>query len=161
MQSKPVDFPGRGGSAFAYASSDASSHTFLLVGGASRNDQYDDFYSVKVNKQDDSVVVEKIKIGENDGFGARHSFGAVSFNNKTVMFGGQDVIQEKCLDDVFVFDHAQQKLEKIEYLKQGDVVPKERNSHSFVANGKTAYIFGGANNEGPLNDAFELDLESL
>jgi hypothetical protein len=37
-------------------------------------------------------MVEKIKIAENDGFGARHSFGAVSFNGKTVMFGGQDVI---------------------------------------------------------------------
>lgn len=62
---------------------------------------------------------------------------------------------------MFVFDHALQKLEKVEYLKDGDILPKERNSHSFVQNGKTAYIFGGANNEGPLNDAFELDLESM
>lgn len=39
-------------------------------------------------------------------------------------------------------------------------MPKPRNSHSFVSNGKTAYIFGGANNEGPLNDAFSMDLET-
>jgi hypothetical protein len=69
-------------------------------------------------------------------------------------------MKDECLDDVFVFHHDTNKLEKIEYLQQGAVVPKPRNSHSFVANGKTAYIFGGANNEGPLNDAFSLDLES-
>ena len=61
---------------------------------------------------------------------------------------------------MFVYHHESQKLEKIEFLKEGDVVPKERNSHSFLGNGKTAYIFGGANNEGPLNDCFSLDLES-
>lgn len=65
------------------------------------------------------------------------------------------------MDDVFVFHHEDQKLEKIEYLKEGDIVPKQRNSHSFVSNGQTAYIFGGANNEGPLNDAYEMDLETL
>jgi hypothetical protein len=38
------------------------------------------------------------------------------------------------------------------------VVPKPRNSHSFVQSGGKAVVYGGANEEGPLNDAFELDL---
>lgn len=77
-----------------------------------------------------------------------------------VIFGGQDVVKEECLDEVFVFNEAANKLEKIEYLKEGAIVPKPRNSHSFLQNGKIAYIYGGANNEGPLNDAFKLDLEN-
>lgn len=51
------------------------------------------------------MIVEKIKLEDNDGFGARHSLGAVTHGNKTVLFGGQDVINEKCFDDVFVFHH--------------------------------------------------------
>lgn len=82
-------------------------YVFLLAGGASRNDQYDDFHSVKVNKENDSVLVERIKIDDLDGFGARHSLGAISWKNKTVLFGGQDVVQEKCLNEVFVFHHEE------------------------------------------------------
>lgn len=133
---------------------------FILAGGASRIDQYDDFFKVTVNCENDHVVVTKLNIAENDGFGSRHSMGAAAFNEKIILFGGQDVIKEECLDDVYVYHHDQLKLEKIEYLKEGAIVPKGRNSHSFVSNGKTAFIFGGANNDGPLNDAFEFDLES-
>lgn len=50
-------------------------------------------------------------------------------------------------------------MEQVEFLKEGLIIPKPRNSHSLVQNGKKAYIYGGANTNGPLNDAFELDLE--
>lgn len=44
-------------------------------------------------------------------------------------------------------------------MKEGLIIPKPRNSHSFVQNGDKAYVYGGANTEGPLNDCFELDLK--
>ena len=41
-------------------------------------------------------------------------------------------------------------------------MPPVRNSHTLTkgANGK-AYLFGGANSDGPLKDLYELDLETL
>jgi len=41
--------------------------------------------------------------------------------------------------------------------------PKERNSHSFVRDSKNKkiYLFGGANNDGPLNDLYEFDEETF
>ena len=69
-------------------------------------------------------------------------------------------MEDKVLNEVFVYHHEKNELEKIEYLQEGQVVPKPRNSHSFTQNGSKAYVFGGANEEGPLNDAFEFDLES-
>ena len=67
---------------------------------------------------------------------------------------------DKVMNDLFVYHHDKNEIEQIEYLKEGVIVPKPRNSHSFIQSGQKAYIFGGANEEGPLNDAFELDLES-
>ena len=41
-------------------------------------------------------------------------------------------------------------------------MPPVRNSHTLTKgpNGK-AYLFGGANSDGPLKDLYELDLETL
>lgn len=67
---------------------------------------------------------------------------------------------ERVFNEMFTYDHAKNEIEKYEYLKEGLIVPKPRNSHSFVQHGTKAYVYGGANEDGPLNDAFELDLES-
>ena len=37
-------------------------------------------------------------------------------------------------------------------------MPPKRNSHTMVTSGDKAYIFGGANSDGPRKDLFELDL---
>ena len=48
-------------------------------------------------------------------------------------------------------------------LEDADVddpkVPEERNSHTFVRepNSKKSYLFGGANQNGPLGDLWEFD----
>ena len=96
-----------------------------------------------------------------DGFGARHSMGSATWNGKTVMFFGQDVIQGKCFNHLYNFDNEKCELEKLEYLKADQLKPKKRNSQSSVQVGSKAYIYGGANDEGPLNDALELDLETM
>lgn len=61
---------------------------------------------------------------------------------------------------MFSYSHEKNELEQHEYIKEGLVIPKPRNSHSFTQNGSKVYIYGGAHEEGPLNDAFELDLET-
>lgn len=55
MQAVPNNFPGRGGSAFAYMNETDTDYVFMLAGGASRNDQYDDIMTVKVNKESDAI----------------------------------------------------------------------------------------------------------
>ena len=40
-----------------------------------------------------------------------------------------------------------------------DSIPVKRNSHSMVATNKSAYIFGGANVDGPLHDLWSFDFE--
>ena len=152
---------GRGGAAFTHIESNETSHVFLLVGGASRENQFDDFYKIFVSKSDDSVSVQKLNIVEMGGFGARHSMSAATWNKKTVLFGGQDVINDTVFNDLFVYNHETNEIEQQEYLKEGLIIPKVRNSQLFVQSGNKAFVYGGANQEGPLNDAFELDLETL
>lgn len=50
------EIEGRGGAAFTFMESTDSSHVFLLVGGASRENQFDDFYKIFVSKENDSVT---------------------------------------------------------------------------------------------------------
>ena len=61
---------------------------------------------------------------------------------------------------MYLFKHEANEFEKIEYLEKGVIKPMRRNSHSCVQVGNKAYIYGGANDEGLLNDGFELDLVS-
>ena len=85
---EPSSIEGRGGAALTFMESNDTHNVFLLVGGASRDEQFDDFHKVFVEKSSDKITVEKLKITENDGFGARHSLSAATFNGKTVLFGG-------------------------------------------------------------------------
>jgi hypothetical protein len=59
---------------------------------------------------------------------------------------------------LYRFSHAKGELEKVEYLG-AQFKPKKRNSHSFVQSDSKGFVYGGANDEGPLNDCLELDLE--
>jgi len=48
MQENQNEIEGRGGPAFTYFRSVGLAHEFLLVAGASRERQFDDFWKVKV-----------------------------------------------------------------------------------------------------------------
>ena len=49
-----------------------------------------------------------------------------------VLFGGQDVIKGQVLNELFAYNHTSNEMEKQEFLKEGMIIPKPRNSHSFV-----------------------------
>ena len=64
---------------------------------------------------------------------------------------------------MFVLDLTTKSMTSIEYA-DGQIAPPVRNSHSLTkgpADSGKAYLFGGANSEGPLKDLYELDLETL
>lgn len=107
-----TQIPGRGGSAFTHMHSTETQHVFFLGAGASRAEQFDDFYKVSISKANDTVeAIEKLNIKEMDGFGARHSLSAATWKGKTILFGGQDVMKEEVLNEMFVYDHEKGELE--------------------------------------------------
>jgi len=48
----------------------------------------------------------------------------------------------------------------IEVKELDEKKPPKRNSHTICANDKAAYIFGGANLDGPLGDLYEFNFET-
>ena len=86
---------------------------------------------------------------------------SVAVGDKLVLFGGQDSQQERLYNELYVLDTKSNELKLHEY-KEGKVKPFARNSHTLTKlDDKKAYLFGGANEDGPLKDLFELDLETL
>ena len=84
-----ISIPGRAGSAFTFLGTKDSLHKFFLGAGASRQDQYDDFYLIEISTTNESdIQIKKLNIKEMDGFGARHSIGTGSWEGKAVIFGG-------------------------------------------------------------------------
>lgn len=69
---------GRGGAAFTFLRSSGLSHEFLLVAGASREQQFDDFWNVKVSMTKDGLQVTytKVVVKERDSFSARNGMTA-------------------------------------------------------------------------------------
>jgi len=61
-----------------------------------------------------------------------------------------------------VLDLNTNELKHFEYL-DGHIAPAVRNSHTMTlsSDGKSAFVFGGANSGGPLKDLYKLDLETL
>jgi len=66
-------------------------------------------------------------------------------------------------NEIHTLDLATKTLKLHEYA-EGSIYPRQRNSHTFTKGTKDetkAYLFGGANQDGPLKDLFELDLQTL
>ena len=51
-------------------------------------------------------------------------------------------------------------MRQIDVLPTDDSLPKIRNSHTMCASSKAAYIFGGANCDGPMGDLHEFNFET-
>ena len=85
---------------------------------------------------------------------------AVASGKKVLLFAGQDSEKSALFNDLYELDLETKALKQID-AKAGKVVPPIRNSHSMTKlNDKKILIFGGANEEGPLKDLYELDVDS-
>jgi hypothetical protein len=87
---------------------------------------------------------------------------AVAYKGRVIMFGGQDSEQQVLYNDLYTIDPAKEfEIKHIQY-DDGEIAPIPRNSHTLTEGGDGfAYLFGGANQEGPRRDLLRLDLETL
>lgn len=107
--------------------------------------------------------MKKIELKERDNFTTRNSMTAVVHNGKIICFGGQDSEQQVLYNELYTIDTTTKDftIKHVSY-DDGEIAPAPRNSHTMVSDGKEfAYVFGGANQEGPRCDIFKLDLETL
>jgi hypothetical protein len=61
---------------------------------------------------------------------------------------------------MFVFDHLTNEIKQVTFAPTDDSVPVKRNAHTICANKDFAYIFGGANGDGPLSDLHEFEFKT-
>lgn len=136
-------------------------HAFFLTGGASRSEQFNDAWLVTVGLTQQGRVITREKLHfDADDYTPRNAHCAVPTpDNKLLIFGGQDSAKFAQFNELFEFDPDLKTIRLIE-RKEGDVVPPRRNSHTIVAKDDKAWVFGGANNDGPRKDLFTLDLKT-
>lgn len=85
---------------------------------------------------------------------------AVRANGDVVFFGGQDSEKGVMYNDLYSYNSTANQFTHHEY-KDGKIAPAPRNSQTLSQAGNLAYLFAGANEEGPRRDLFKLDLETL
>jgi hypothetical protein len=64
-------------------------------------------------------------------------------------------------NDLFSIDSTQNFKVTHHQYSEGEIAPAPRNSHTLVQGVDAAYLFGGANEEGPRRDLHKLDLDTL
>lgn len=87
------EIQGRGGAALVYLGQSGLNHEFLLTSGASREEQFDDFWTISVglSAQGRTFNKTKLEIRERDEYTPRNALCAVAQSpTKLVIFGGQD-----------------------------------------------------------------------
>ena len=106
--------------------------------------------------------MKKLELKDRDGLTTRNSMAAISYKGKVVMFGGQDSEKQVLYNELYTIDST--KGYEIKHVQYGDgeIAPITRNSHVLAPDGEgSAYMFGGANQEGPRRDLMKLDLDTL
>eukprot|EP00347_Sterkiella_histriomuscorum_P011836 403370917 len=159
------NIPGRGGASMTLINDSKEQATLLIACGASRDQQFSDFWTVTIDKETlQPTSAQQLKVIERDGFTGRNSMTSVYHpeKNRVVYFGGQDSEAGVLYNDLFTLDLNNLTLTHHDYL-DGQVTPAPRNSHTMTlsSDGKSVFVFGGANQDGPLRDLYKLDLETL
>lgn len=115
---------------------DGLTDEFLLVAGASRERQFDDFWKVKITlgKEGFTHTYQKLQVTERDGFSARNGLTAALSPSENIvyLFGGQDSERDEQFDEIYMFDTTLLTLKQLE-LSHDKLVPAKRNSHTMVS----------------------------
>lgn len=144
----------RGGACMAPTNKD---DTYLITGGANRmTDNFKDFWLIKLQKDSTGkVVTGKKKLEEVETPIGCQGLTSISSNTGDVfIFGGQNTMHQRHNNDFYRFKSNNNILVKI-VDASGDI-PPARSSHAMVyhPSSNSIYLFGGANNTGPLKDFY-------
>eukprot|EP00455_Lapot_gusevi_P012138 TRINITY_DN1569_c0_g1_i3.p1 TRINITY_DN1569_c0_g1~~TRINITY_DN1569_c0_g1_i3.p1 ORF type:complete len:358 (-),score=22.21 TRINITY_DN1569_c0_g1_i3:13-1011(-) len=153
----------RGGHAATFLSQrigDRESRFLLIFGGSTRSAEfYNDSYLLNLDKWSWS----KVECENVPACRAGHSL--VSRAGSAFLFGGQQVtldqhqdMHSQFFDDLWRFDLESKRWEPLE--SKGDK-PSGRNAHTASRVDNTMYIVGGSTSDGPCNDVYSLDLDTL
>lgn len=163
----PSRIPGRGGAVLSLWTDTPAVSELIIACGASREQGFNDFWLVKVDKKELRVSdAYELPISKPEGFQGRNSMAGVSdlARSRVVYFGGIDMLSDTLFNDILILSKSSEgewQLTRQDGLKEQ--WPVVRNSHSLTLSrdGNSAYLFGGANKDGPLDDLWRLDLETL
>lgn len=74
----------------------------MLLFGASREQQLDDFYLVTLDRATFKITdVKEVEIKEREGLTTRNSMGALAYKGRVVLFAGQDSEKGVLYNDLF------------------------------------------------------------
>ncbi len=77
----------------------------MLLFGASREQQLDDFYLVTLDRATFKITdVKEVEIKEREGLTTRNSMGALAYKGRVVLFAGQDSEKGVLYSDLFTID---------------------------------------------------------
>ena len=77
----------------------------MLIFGASREQQLDDFWLVTIDRATFKITeVKEVEIKEREGLTTRNSMGAVSHKGRVILFAGQDSEKGVLYNDLFSID---------------------------------------------------------
>jgi Galactose oxidase, central domain len=115
---------------------------------------FNDFYEVTIKKEEKNVKLDvnacsKKQFSEFAVFTARAGFGHVVASFEAVyIYGGQTM--ERIIGEFFIYDARKHKMEKIE--KERNPGPRNACSMAYSKELWSVFLYGGANELGPLND---------
>ena len=144
-----------------------SSGKYLLYGGSSRSQTFNDFWIGEINHN--SLKWKKLEVENDDNkfnITPRYGSSIILLDNKCYIFGGQNINTE-IFDQLITFDINIEN-NKISNLKNitnypldNRTTPNARNSHSAFKYSDTDFIiYGGGTLQGLLSDCYQFNVMS-
>ncbi len=149
--------------------------TFILYGGSSREESFNDFWLLELIESDSKLTFDwkniKYKEEENNDnnnktfLTERYGCAVGVYENKIFLHGGQN-IQQIIFPDLYSvkFSIEERIISSVKNLTKYPIdfktTPNQRNSHLYYQYNDLLIIYGGGNNDGLLNDSFVYDLKS-
>ncbi|CAD8125679.1 unnamed protein product [Paramecium sonneborni] len=136
---------------------------YIVVGGVNRSEnglqELNDFWTLHLPLKDGNLagIWKELIIENQQLYTSRSSQAACISDDKMVyIYGGQKFLESQSTDEFYRIDTVQKVLSIVKSKNK----PKARNSHTLTYYKERLYLFGGANDNGPLNDLHIYDIKS-
>ncbi|CAK84750.1 unnamed protein product (macronuclear) [Paramecium tetraurelia] len=136
---------------------------YLVIGGVNRSEnglqEFNDFWTLHLPLKDGNLagIWKELTLENQQLYTSRSSQAACISDDKMIyIFGGQKFLESQSTDEFYRIDTAQKVLTIVKSKNK----PKARNSHTLTYFNERLFLFGGANENGPLNDLHIYDIKS-